>query len=89
MKIRQRGGIFCQGDVLEKHVELKRVDWKDDTRTGEPFALKGSSEGPISLDQEVSCWSRSMDQALKLCGNNVTKSGGPFGNHEILHEEKT
>lgn len=76
----ERCFLFCQGDVLEKHVELKRVDWKDDTRTGEPFALKDLRKGPISLDQEVSMLEQIyMDQALKLCGNNVTKAAALLG----------
>ena len=76
----ERCFLFCQGDVLEKHVELKRVDWKDDTRTGEPFALQDLRKGPISLDQEVSMLEQIyMDQALKLCGNNVTKAAALLG----------
>ena len=76
----ERCFLFCQGDVLEKHVELKRVDWKDDTRTGEPYALKDLRKGPISLDQEVSMLEQIyMDQALKLCGNNVTKAAALLG----------
>ena len=54
--------------------------WKDDTRTGEPFALKDLRKGPISLDQEVSMLEQIyMDQALKLCGNNVTKAAALLG----------
>lgn len=76
----ERCFLFCQGNVLEKHVELKRMDWKEDTRTGEPFCLKDLKEGPISLDQEVAMLEQIyMDQALKLCGNNLTKAAAMLG----------
>lgn len=76
----ERCFLFCQGNVLEKHVELKRTDWKEDTRTGEPFCLKDLKEGAISLDQEVAMLEQIyMDQALKLSGNNLTKAAALLG----------
>lgn len=76
----ERCFLFCQGNVLEKHVELKRMDWKEDTRTGEPFCLKDLKAGPISLDQEVAMLEQIyMDQALKLSGNNLTKAAALLG----------
>ena len=76
----ERCFLFCQGDVLEKHVELKRVDWKDDTRTGEPFALKDLRKGPISLDQEVSMLEQIyMDQAPEALRKQRTKAAALLG----------
>ena len=44
------------------------------------IALKDLRKGPISLDQEVSMLEQIyMDQALKLCGNNVTKAAALLG----------
>ena len=87
----ERCFLFCQGDVLEKHVELKRVDWKDDTRTGEPFALRIVTEW-----NRISLGSGGLHAGTDLHGpgpealrKQRDKSGGPFGDHEILHEEKT
>lgn len=86
----ERCFLFCQGDVLEKHVELKRVDWKDDTRTGEPFAAKGSSE---RTDQSRSggfhAGTDLHGPGAEALRKQRDKSGGPFGDHKILHEEKT
>lgn len=76
----ERCFLFCQGNSLEKHVELRRMNWKEDTRTGEPFCLKDLKEGPISLDQEVAMLEQIyMDQALQLSGNNLTKAAALLG----------
>lgn len=76
----ERCFLFSSGDVLEKHVELRKTDWRADSRTGEAFALKDLSEGPVDLEQEVQALEQIyMDQALKLCGNNMTKAAALLG----------
>lgn len=76
----ERCFLFSSGNTLEQHVELKRADWRDDLRTGEPFCLKNLDDGPISLDQEVAALEQIyMDQALKKCGNNLTKAAALLG----------
>ncbi len=76
----ERCFLFSNGTVLEKHVELKKPDWKADMRTGEAFGIKDLKEGPVSLEQEVAALEQIyMDQALKLCGNNLTKAAALLG----------
>ena len=82
----ERCFLFCQGDVLEKHVELKRVDYPD-RRT---VCAKGSSE---RTDQSRSggfhAGTDLHGPGAEALRKQRDKSGGPFGDHEILHEAKT
>ena len=76
----ERCFLFSTGDVLEQHVELKRADWREDVRTGAPFCLKDLEDGPIDLEQEVAALEQIyMEQALKKCGNNLTKAAALLG----------
>lgn len=76
----ERCFLFSGGSVLEKHVELKKPDWKSDGRIGEAFCLRDLREGPVSLDQEVAALEQIyMDQALKISGNNLTKAAALLG----------
>lgn len=76
----ERCYLFSTGDVLEQHVEFKRPDWREDVRTGEFFTIKDLDDGPVDLEQEVAILERIyMEQALKKCGNNVTKAAELLG----------
>lgn len=76
----ERCFLFSQGTVLEKHVELSPVE-RSFSQGGEGcFYLKDLSKGPVSLDQEVAALEKQyMDQALKLCGNNLTRAAALLG----------
>lgn len=76
----ERCFLFSTGRILEQHVEFKRPDWKEDARTGESFTIKDLEDGPIDLEQEVAALEQIyMEQALKKCGNNVTKAAALLG----------
>lgn len=76
----ERCFLFSQGNTLEKHVELAPVEKRAEEGNGTVFRLKDLKEGPISLEQEVATLEkRYMDQALKLCNNNLTKAAALLG----------
>lgn len=76
----ERCFLFSQGNTLEKHVELAPVEKRAEEGNGTVFRLKDLKEGPISLEQEVAALEkRYMDQALKLCNNNLTKAAALLG----------
>lgn len=76
----ERCFLFSQGTVLEKHVELSPVERRGNARGDGCFYLKDLSKGPVSLDQEVAAFEKQyMDQALKLCGNNLTRAAALLG----------
>lgn len=76
----ERCFLFSQGAVLEKHVELAPVEKRPDEGNGPVFRLKDLKEGPISLEQEVAALEKLyMNQALKLCNNNLTKAASLLG----------
>lgn len=76
----ERCFLFSSGNVLEKHVELKHTDWRSDSRTGQMFEIKDLDEGPVDLEQEVAMLEHIyMEQALRKCGNNITKAASLLG----------
>lgn len=76
----ERCFLFSQGNVLEKHVELTPVEKTENRGSGNCYYLKDLAEGPISLEQEVSLLEKLyMEQALKLCNNNLTKAAALLG----------
>lgn len=76
----ERCFLFSQGTVLEKHVELSPVERRGSARGDGCFYLKDLSKEPVSLDQEVAAFEKQyMDQALKLCGNNLTRAAALLG----------
>lgn len=76
----ERCFLFSQGNVLEKHVELTPVEKTEVRGSGNCYYLKNLAEGPISLEQEVSVLEKLyMEQALKLCNNNLTKAAALLG----------
>lgn len=76
----ERCFLFSQGNVLEKHVELTPVEKTENRGSGNCYYLKNLAEGPISLEQEVSVLEKLyMEQALKLCNNNLTKAAALLG----------
>ena len=76
----ERCFLFSQGNVLEKHVELTPVEKTEGGGHGNCYYLKNLEEGPISLEQEVSLLEKLyMNQALKICNNNLTKAAALLG----------
>lgn len=76
----ERCFLFSQGKVLEKHVELAPMEKEPVPRSGSCYYLKDLKESPISLEQEVAALEKLyMDQALKLCNNNLTKAAALLG----------
>lgn len=75
----ERCFLFSQGTVLEKHVELAPVESCSGSG-GNCYYLKNLEEGPINLEQEVTALEKAyMDQALKLCNNNLTRAASLLG----------
>ena len=65
---------------MEKHVELVTASKEAAQPGGECYYLKDLTQGPVSLEQEVAALEkRYMDQALKLCNNNLTKAAALLG----------
>lgn len=76
----ERCFLFSQGSILEKHVELAPVEPSGGTGGGACYHLKNLEEGPINLEQEVAAFEKAyMDQALKLCNNNLTRAAALLG----------
>ena len=76
----ERCFLFSQGNTLEKHVELVPASKEAAPPGGECYYLKDLTQGPVSLEQEVAALEkRYMDQALKLCNNNLTKAAALLG----------
>lgn len=76
----ERCFLFSQGNTLEKHVELVPASKEAAQPGGECYYLKDLTQGPVSLEQEVAALEkRYMDQALKLCNNNLTKAAALLG----------
>lgn len=76
----ERCFLFSPGAVLEKHVELAPVERRERPDEGSCFYLKDLKKGPISLEQEVTALEKIyMSEALKLCGNNLTKAAALLG----------
>ena len=76
----ERCFLFSQGNTLEKHVELAPARKDAAPPGGECYYLKDLTQGPVSLEQEVAALEkRYMDQALKLCNNNLTRAAALLG----------
>lgn len=76
----ERCFLFSHGDILEKHVELTPVEKTEADGHGDCYYLKDLEEGPIILEQEVSILEKLyMDQALKICNNNLTRAAALLG----------
>lgn len=76
----ERCFLFSQGQVLEKHVELAPVEREARPEAGNCFYLKDLRKEPISLEQEVTALEKIyMNQALKLCNNNLTRAASLLG----------
>lgn len=76
----ERCFLFSSGQVLEKHVELAPVEREARPDEGSCFYLKDLKKEPISLEQEVTALEKIyMNQALKLCNNNLTRAASLLG----------
>ncbi len=76
----ERCFLFSSGQVLEKHVELAPVEREARPEAGSCFYLKDLKKEPISLEQEVTALEKIyMNQALKLCNNNLTRAASLLG----------
>lgn len=77
----ERCFLFCNGDQLEKHVEL--TSGKETPRAAvdlSGYHLKDLEAGPINLEQEIDQLERIyIDQAMKLCGNNMSRAATLLG----------
>lgn len=76
----ERCFLFSNGNQLEKHVELTAKAPTVSLEKPDLYLVKDLQNGPIDLEQEIGRLERIyMDQALDLCGNNVSKAAALLG----------